>query len=57
MYNPERYRKGAPTVLDALYPFVGKTKYGYKTLTDEIAQRLKTMMQEICARYEMLIND
>ena len=55
MSSPERYRKGAHTVLDVQYHFVWKTKYGYKILSGQIAQRLKAIIQEICAKYEMSI--
>jgi putative transposase len=55
MSSPDRYRKGAHTVLDIQYHFVWKTKYGYRILSDQIAQRLKTVIQEVCSYYEMSI--
>jgi putative transposase len=51
----ERYKKGAHTVLDIQYHFVWKTKYGYKILEKDIAQRLKVIVYEICSRYGMEI--
>jgi putative transposase len=53
--SPERYRRGAHAILDAQYHFVWKTKYGYKVLSNEIAQRLKSIIQEICGRYDMSV--
>ena len=55
MNGRERYKKGAHTVLDVQYHFVWKTKYGYKILEKEIALRLKSIVYEICSKYELSI--
>jgi putative transposase len=55
MVDKERYRKGAHAVLDLQYHLVWKTKYGYRILSGDIAQRLRCTIQEICSKYGMEI--
>lgn len=55
MFNKERYRKGAHTVLDIQYHYVWKTKYGYPVLRGEVGLRLRDMLKKICASCEVEI--
>lgn len=45
--NPERYKKGAHTVLDLKYPCVWKTKYGHPVLRGEVGLGLRRIIREI----------
>ena len=42
------YRKGAHTVYDIQYHFVWVTKYRYKILKGEVAERARELIRQIC---------
>jgi putative transposase len=42
------YRYGSYTVFQIEYHFVWATKYSYKILTVEIAERLRAMVRQVC---------
>ena len=43
------YRKGAHSTYDLKYHIVFCTKYRYRVLTGEVAERTRTLIREICA--------
>jgi len=49
------YRKGAHTVHDIKYHFVWVTKYRYKVLRGEIAERARDIIRQICMAREITI--
>ncbi len=49
------YRTGAHTVYSVQYHFVWVTKYRYKILRGELAERAREILRQICARREMKI--
>ena len=49
------YRQGAHTVYDIKYHFVWVTKYRYKILHGELAERTRDLIREICASREVVI--
>ncbi len=55
VFNKDRYRRGAHTVLELQYHFVWKTKYGYPVLRGDIGLRLRELLKMICAEKEMVI--
>ena len=55
IFNKDRYRRGAHTVLELQYHFVWKTKYGFPVLRGDIALRLREMLKAICVEKEMVI--
>ncbi len=42
------YRKGAHTIYDIQYHFVWATKYRYKVLRGEVAERARDLIRQIC---------
>ena len=49
------YRYGSHTVFQIEYHFVWVTKYRYKVLTGEIAERVRELVREICEAFEIRI--
>ena len=49
------YRKGAHTIYDIQYHFVWVTKYRYKVLEGEIAERTRDLIRQICLNREIKI--
>ena len=49
------YRYGSHTVYNIEYHFVWVTKYRYKVLTGEIALRVKELVRQTCAAFEIRI--
>jgi len=49
------YRKGPHTTYDIQYHFVWATKYRYKVLRGEIAQRAREIIRQICMAREITI--
>jgi putative transposase len=49
------YRKGAHTVYDLQYHFVWVTKYRYKVLRGEVAERAREMIRQICMSRDIKI--
>lgn len=47
------YRYGSHTVFNIEYHFVWVTKYRYKVLRGEIAQRLVEMVRQTCEIFEI----
>ena len=43
------YRKGAHTTYDLKYHIIWCTKYRYRVLTGEVANRVRELIREICA--------
>ena len=43
MFNSDRYKRGAHTVLELQYHFVWKTKYGYPILRGDIGLRVREL--------------
>lgn len=43
------YRKGSHTVYDLKYHIIWCTKYRYRVLTGEVANRVRELIREICA--------
>ena len=48
MFNSDRYKRGAHTVLELQYHFVWKTKYGYPILRGDIGLRVRELIRKIC---------
>ena len=49
------YRKGAHTVYDIQYHLVWVTKYRYKVLRAEVAERTRELIRQICMSREVVI--
>jgi len=49
------YRKGAHTVYDIQYHFVWVTKYRYKILKGEVAERTRELIRQICMSRDVAI--
>ena len=49
------YRRGAHTVYDIKYHFVWVTKYRYKVLRGEIAERARDIIRQVCMAREITI--
>ena len=49
------YRYGSHTVFQIEYHFVWVTKYRYKVLTGEIAERVRELVRETCQAFEIRI--
>ena len=49
------YRKGAHTVYDLQYHFVWVTKYRYKVLRGEVAERARELIRQICMSRDIKI--
>ena len=49
------YRYGSPTVFQIEYHFVWVTKYRYKVLTGEVAERVRELVRETCEAFEIRI--
>ena len=49
------YRYGSHTVFQIEYHFVWVTKYRYKILTVEIAERVRAMVRQVCETFEIRI--
>jgi putative transposase len=49
------YRYGSHTVFQIEYHFVWVTKYRYKILIGEIAERVRTMVRQVCETVEIRI--
>jgi putative transposase len=49
------YRYGSHTVFQIEYHFVWVTKYRYKVLTAEVAERVRKMVMQVCATFEIRI--
>jgi REP-associated tyrosine transposase len=49
------YRKGSHTVYDIQYHFVWVTKYRYKILKGEVAERTRELIRQICMSRDVAI--
>jgi len=49
------YRYGSHTVFQIEYHFVWVTKYRYKVLTGEVAERVRELVRETCQAFEIRI--
>ncbi|MBT9096795.1 IS200/IS605 family transposase [Methylovulum psychrotolerans] len=49
------YRYGSHTVFQIEYHFVWVTKYRYKILTGDVAERVRTMVRQVCETFEIRI--
>lgn len=49
------YRYGSHTVFQIEYHFVWVTKYRYKILTGEVAERVRAMVRQVCETFEIRI--
>lgn len=49
------YRYGSHTIFQIEYHFVGVTKYRYKVLTGEVAERVRELVREPCEAFEIRI--
>jgi len=49
------YRHGSHTVFQIEYHFVWVTKYWYKVLTGEVADRVRALVRETCEAFEIRI--
>ena len=49
------FRYGSHTVFQIEFHFVWKTKYRYKVLTGEIAERIRELVREKCEAFEIRI--
>ena len=49
------YRYGSHTVFQIEYHFVWVTKYRYKILKVEIAERVRAMVRQVCETFEIRI--
>jgi len=49
------YRYGSHTVFQIEYHFVWVTKYRYKVLTGEVAERVRELVRETCGAFEIRI--
>ncbi len=49
------YRYGSHTVFQIEYHFVWVTKYRYKVLTGDVAERVRAMVRQVCETFEIWI--
>lgn len=49
------YRYGSHTVFQIEYHFVWVTKYRYKVLTTEVGERVRELVRQVCATFEIRI--
>lgn len=49
------YRYGSHTVFQIEYNFVGVTKYRYKVLSGEVAERIRDLVRQTCEVFEIRI--
>jgi putative transposase len=49
------YRHGSHTVFQIEYHFVWVTKYRYKVLSGEVAERVRELVRETCEAFEVRI--
>ena len=49
------YRYGSHTVFQIEYHFVWVTKYRYKVLTGDVAERVRELVRETCEAFEIRI--
>jgi hypothetical protein len=49
------YRYGSHTIFQIEYYFVWVTKYRYKVLTGEVAERVRELVRETCEAFEIRI--
>ena len=49
------YRYGSHTVFQIEYHFIWVTKYRYKVLTGELAERVRGLVRETCEAFEIRI--
>ena len=49
------YRYGSHTVFQIEYHFVWVTKYRYKVLTGEVAERMRELVRQTCEAFEIRI--
>lgn len=49
------YRKGSHTIYDIQYHFVWVTKYRYKVLRGDVAERVREVIRQICMSREIKI--
>src|SRR5450756_2663154 len=49
------YRYGSHTVFQIEYHFVWVTKYRYKVLTGDVAERVRAMVRQVCETFEIRI--
>jgi putative transposase len=49
------YRHNAPAVTDLKYPVIWVTKYRYKILRGDIAERARDLIRQICVAREVTI--
>jgi putative transposase len=49
------YRYGSHTVFQIEYHFVWVTKYRYKILTGDVAERVRAMVRQVCETFEIRI--
>lgn len=49
------YRYGSHTVYQIEYHFVWVTKYRYKILKEEVAERIRELVRETCEAFEIRI--
>ncbi len=49
------YRYGSHTVFQIEYHFVWVTKYRYKVLTAEVSERVRELVRQVCATFEIRI--
>jgi putative transposase len=49
------YRYGSHTVFQVEYHFVWVTKYPYKVLTAEVAERVRELVRHVCQTFEIRI--
>jgi putative transposase len=49
------YRYGSHTVFQIEYHFVWVTKYWYKVLTGDVAERVRACVRQVCETFEIRI--
>lgn len=49
------YRYGSHTVFQIEYHFVWMTKYHYKMLTGDVAERVRALVRQVCETFEIRI--
>ena len=49
------YRYGSHTVFQIEYHFVWVTKYRYKMLTGDVAERVRALVRQVCETFEIRI--
>ncbi len=47
------YRYGSHTVFQIEYHFVWVTKYRYKVLTAQVAERVRELVRQVCVTFEI----